>query len=158
MNKKLFLIYLLILGLPIFLFAPNNSQSASKLGVPIKVNKADFLKYIYNFEKNPDQWVYEGKLPCIIDFYADWCGPCRQMKTVLDNVAKSYSGKVIIYKVDVEAQKDLAAYFGIQSLPTIVFVPPTGKPKGIMGFIPQDDLTKIMEEFFNIKPIESKEI
>ncbi|MEG1586174.1 MAG: thioredoxin [Bacteroidales bacterium] len=130
----------------------------AKDGKTVKVDKAQFLKYIYNFDKNPQQWTYEGNLPCIIDFYADWCGPCRRLAPILDKIAKEYKGKLIVYKVDTESQRELAAYFNIQSLPTIVFVPLDGAPQASMGLLSQDDLEKIIEEVLKISSTASKDI
>lgn len=133
---------------------PMNAQQAIpqqvQNGKPIKVDKAQFLKYIYNYEAHPDQWTYEGSIPCIIDFYADWCGPCRRLAPILEQIAKKYKGKVIVYKVDTESQRDLAAYFSIQSLPTLVFVPVEGTPQAAMGLMPKEDIEKIIEEVLKV--------
>jgi thioredoxin len=84
----------------------------------VHITKADFLKKVYDFEKNPDEWKYLGSQPAIVDFYADWCGPCRQLSPVLDELAKEYSGKLTIYKVNVDNERGLATFFGIRSIPT----------------------------------------
>lgn len=81
----------------------------------VHITKADFLKKVYDFEKNPDEWKYLGSQPAIVDFYADWCGPCRQLSPVLDELAKEYSGKLTIYKVNVDNERGLATFFGIRS-------------------------------------------
>lgn len=132
-------------------------QQAMK-GKPVKVDKAEFFKYIYNYEKNPGKWVYEGTVPCIIDFYADWCGPCRRLAPILEEIAKEYKGKVVIYKVDTESQRDLAAYFGIQSLPTIVFVPLKGTSQAVMGLVPKAELKKIIGDVLKVTAIKSTDI
>ncbi|MEG0947806.1 MAG: thioredoxin [Bacteroidales bacterium] len=144
------------------LFWQMNAQQAipqqAQNGKPVKVDKAQFLKYIYNYEKNPQQWTYEGSVPCIIDFYADWCGPCRKLAPILEEIAKQYKGKVIVYKVDTESQRELATYFGIQSLPTMVFVPMNGTPQAAMGLMPKEDIEKIIEEVLKVSVTASKDI
>jgi thioredoxin len=130
----------------------------AKEGKTITIDKADFFKYIYNYEKNPSAWSYEGSLPCIIDFYADWCGPCRRLAPILSEVAKEYRGKLVVYKVNTDKEQELAAYFGIQSLPTIVFVPKDGKPRGIMGLVPKEELERIISELFGIEAEQTVEI
>lgn len=127
-------------------------------GVPIQVNKDQFLKYIYDFEKNPQQWIYAGKLPCIIDFYADWCAPCRKLHPILDKIAAEYKGKLIVYKVDTETQSELSSYFGIQSIPTLVFVPVEGAPQAAMGLMPQEDIEKVIKEVLGLDMPGGKEI
>mgnify|MGYP000256170517 CR=1 FL=1 len=86
------------------------------------LTKQTFLEKVFNYEKNKD-WMYEGKLPAIIDFYADWCGPCKMIAPVLEELSNEYAGKINIYKVDTEAEQELAAAFGIRSIPSILFVP-----------------------------------
>ena len=88
----------------------------------VHITKADFLKKVYDFEKNPDEWKYLGSQPAIVDFYADWCGPCRQLSPVLDELAKEYSGELTIYKVNVDNERGLATFFGIRSIPTLLFL------------------------------------
>lgn len=159
MKKLIPLLLCLFCGM--FLFQINAQVAApqqAQNGKPVKVDKAQFLKYIYNYEKHPDQWTNEGTLPCIIDFYADWCGPCRKLAPILDNIAKKYKGKLIVYKVDTESQRELAAYFNIQSLPTLVFVPMNGTPQAAMGLLPQEDIEKIIEEVLNISTVAEKDI
>lgn len=140
------------------LSAQTQAPTQALNGKPVKIDKAQFFKYVYNYEKNPNQWTYEGTLPCIIDFYADWCGPCRKLSPILENIAKKYKGKLIVYKVDTEAQRELAAYFNIQSLPTVVFVPINGAPQAAMGLLPQEDIEQIIEDVLNISSTASKDI
>jgi len=111
---------------------------------PVHITKADFLEKIMDFEKNSTEWIYKGNIPCLIDFYADWCAPCRQTAPILDELAREYSGKVIIYKVDVQKEKELASVFGIQSIPAFLFCPMNGNPSMSAGIAGSKDETKKM--------------
>lgn len=102
-----------------------------------KLTKDDFLKKVFNYEVN-QEWKFEGSKPCIIDFYADWCGPCKMVAPILDELSTEYEGKVDIYKIDTEAEQELAAAFGIRSIPSILFVPTEGQPQMAMGALPKD--------------------
>jgi thioredoxin len=96
----------------------------------------EFKEKVFNFEQNTD-WKYEGELPAIIDFYADWCGPCKVVAPILQEIAKDYAGKLLVYKVDTESEQELAAVFGISSIPTLLFVPTSGQPQAAMGALPR---------------------
>ena len=113
------------------------------------LTKETFLEKVFNYEQNKE-WKFEGELPCIIDFYADWCGPCKMVGPVLKELAEEYQGKLNIYKVDTEAQQELAAAFGIQSIPAILFVPLNGKPQMSAGALPKNALKKAISEVLNI--------
>ena len=104
-----------------------------------KLTKDTFREKIFDFEKNKD-WKFEGELPAIIDFYADWCGPCRVVAPVLEELSREYAGKLNIYKVDTDKEQELAAMFGIRSIPSILFVPKEGQPQMAMGALPKDAL------------------
>lgn len=91
-------------------------------GKVIHINQSEFIEKVYDYKKNPDKWVYEGSKPAIIDFYADWCGPCRRLSPVLEKLAEKYKDKIVIYKVNTDKERELAAAFGITSLPTLVFI------------------------------------
>lgn len=120
---------------------------SSAPGEVISLDKATFLTKVFNYEKSPTKWVYEGDKPCIIDFYADWCGPCKKLAPVLAELAKTYSGKVIIYKINVDKERELAATFGIQSIPFILFVPKTGQPQAAQGALPKEEFVKQIDSF-----------
>jgi thioredoxin len=109
------------------------------------LTKETFFEKVFNYEENKD-WKYEGDLPCIIDFYADWCGPCKMVAPVLEELAKEYDGKINIYKVDTEDQQELAGAFGIRSIPSMLFCPKEGQPQMAIGALPKDSLIKAIDD------------
>ncbi len=117
------------------------------------LTKASFQEKVFNYEKNKD-WKYEGDLPCLIDFYADWCGPCKMVAPVLEELAKEYEGKIHIYKVDTEAEQELAAAFGIRSIPSLLFCPKEGQPQMAQGALPKASMEKSIKELL----LEQKEV
>lgn len=117
----------------------------------VHITMADFLKKVYDFEKNPDEWRYLGSQPAIVDFYADWCGPCRQLSPVLDELAKEYSGKLTIYKVNVDNERGLATFFGIRSIPTLLFIPMKGKPQMSLGALSKTELKGIIKDVLKVE-------
>ena len=113
---------------------------------PIHLTKAEFLKKVVDYEGNPTEWKYLGEKPAIIDFYASWCGPCKRVAPILDELAAEYGDKIDIYKIDTEQERELAAAFGIRSIPTLLFVPMDGKPQMVQGAIGKADFEKIIQE------------
>ncbi len=111
---------------------------------PIHLKKKDFLEKVMNYEKNPTEWKYEGDKPCIIDFYADWCGPCKQAAPVLEELAKEYEGQIYIYKINTDQEKELAGAFGIRNIPAFLWVPMEGKPQMSSGIARSQAETKKM--------------
>jgi len=109
------------------------------------LTKETFFEKVFNFEINKD-WKFEGKLPCIIDFYADWCGPCKMVAPILEELAVDYAGKINIYKIDTEDQQELAAAFGIRSIPSMLFCPQDGQPQMAVGALPKDSLIKAIDD------------
>jgi len=117
-----------------------------KTGGPIHITKAEFLTKIANYEANPKEWKYLGDKPCIIDFYATWCGPCKVIAPILEELAKEYEGQIYIYKVDTDKEQELAAAFGIQSIPTLYFCPMDGAPQVAQGAMPKEAFKKAIDE------------
>ncbi len=105
------------------------------------LTKQTFLEKVFNYEVN-QEWKFEGELPCIIDFYADWCGPCKMVAPILEELSTEYNGKINFYKVDTEAEQELAAAFGIRSIPSMLFIPKNGQPQIAVGALPKDSLKK----------------
>jgi thioredoxin len=120
-----------------------NSQGELK---PEYLTYDTFLEKVWNFEENPQEWVYEGEVPCVIDFYADWCRPCRMVAPIMDDLAKEYDGKLKIYKIDVDKEKRLASVFQVRSIPAVLFSPMEGRPMMQAGALPKDQYIKIIEE------------
>lgn len=111
----------------------------------VHLTTADFKEKIFNYETNKG-WKYEGTLPAIIDFYADWCQPCKMVAPVLEDLAREYSGQIMIYKVNTEEEQELASVFGIQSIPTILFIPKEGQPQAAMGALPKKSFEQAIKD------------
>lgn len=109
------------------------------------LTKETFLDKIFNYEENKE-WDYKGELPSVVDFYADWCGPCKMVAPVIEELSAEYEGKVNFYKVDTEAEQELAAVFGIQSIPSLLFIPKDGKPQMAAGALPKDTMKEVIEK------------
>jgi thioredoxin len=116
------------------------------------LTKETFLKKVFDYEKN-QEWKFEGTLPCIIDFYADWCGPCKMVAPILEELSKEYDGKINIYKVDTEAEQELAGAFNIRSIPSMLFVPMTDQPQMAVGALPKDSLKKAIGDVLLKSPV-----
>ncbi|QZE15943.1 thioredoxin [Halosquirtibacter laminarini] len=116
----------------------------------VKLTKQEFLDKVYDFEKNPQEWKYKGDKPAIIDFYADWCGPCRMTAPVLEALAKEYGDKIVIYKVDTQKEREISAAFGIQSLPSLLFIPLNEKPQLAKGAMPKEAFEEAIEKVLKV--------
>jgi len=114
------------------------------------LTKDTFFEKVFNYEKNKE-WKFEGSIPCIIDFYADWCGPCKMIAPILEELSDTYDGKINIYKVDTEDQKDLSAAFGIRSIPSMLFCPKDGEPQMAQGALPKHQLEQIISEVLSVE-------
>ncbi|MCC6287275.1 MAG: thioredoxin [Chitinophagaceae bacterium] len=111
----------------------------------IQLSTQDFKDNIFNYETERE-WKYKGSLPAVIDFYADWCGPCKMVAPVLEELSKEYEGKLVIYKVDTEKEEELSAAFGIQSIPTFLFIPAEGQPMMQPGALPKNIFRQVIDE------------
>ncbi len=109
------------------------------------ITKDDFLKKIFNYEQNKE-WKFEGELPAVIDFWAEWCGPCRMVGPIIDELSTEYKGKVNFYKVNTEQEQELAQAFGIRSIPSLLFIPKEGQPKMAVGALPKEALKQAIDE------------
>jgi thioredoxin 1 len=114
------------------------------------LTKEAFLNKVFNYEKNKE-WKYEGEKPCIIDFYADWCGPCKMVAPVLEELAKDFDGKISVFKVDTEEEQELASVFGIRSIPSFLFVPAEGQPQMAMGALPKETFVKAFKDVLGVE-------
>ena len=119
------------------------------------LTKETFLEKVFNFEKNKE-WTFEGKLPCLIDFYADWCQPCKIVAPILEELSKEYEGKINIFKVNTEEQNELAAAFGIRSIPSLLFCPADGQPQMAQGALPKENLIQAINEVLLKEPVAAK--
>ncbi|MGN6616013.1 MAG: thioredoxin [Ilyomonas sp.] len=109
------------------------------------ITKQDFIDKVFDYEQEQD-WKYKGELPAIIDFYADWCGPCKSIAPVLEELSDEYKGRLSIYKVDTDKEVELSSLFGIQSIPTLLFIPAEGAPMMQRGAIPKSSFKQVIEE------------
>ncbi len=109
------------------------------------LTKETFLQKVFDYENNTE-WKYQGDLPAVIDFWAPWCGPCRVVGPIIDELSNEYAGRVHFYKVNTDEEQELATVFGIRSIPSLLFVPKEGKPKMAVGALPKDVLKKAVEE------------
>ncbi len=116
----------------------------------VHLTKQKFLDDIFNYESEKE-WNFKGDKPAIIDFYADWCGPCRMVAPIIEELSEEYEGKVAVYKIDTEAEQELAAVFGIRSIPSILFIPVDGQPQMAQGALPKHTFKQVIEENFGIK-------
>ena len=133
MNLKRFLLFFIgLLFLQVTIFAQESLVDY--------MTTNEFQSVVFNYKQNPQQWVYEGTLPCIIDFYTTWCGPCKRLSPIMDELSVKYAGKVRFYKVDIEKERELADLFGIHSIPTLLFCPMKEKPQIARGLLPREAL------------------
>ena len=114
------------------------------------LTKETFLKKVFNFEENKE-WKFEGNKPVLIDFYADWCGPCKTLAPILEQLSDEYEGKVDIYKIDTEAEQELAAAFGIRSIPSMLFCPTEDSPQMAQGALPKQELERMIQEILGVE-------
>ena len=149
--KKIFI----LLSLPFALILTNcNSSTQGKTNTTnssvTALTTETFKTNVFNYQENLT-WKYEGKMPAIIDFYATWCGPCKKISPLLEDLAVKYKGKIIVYKVDVDAEPQLAQSMGVSSMPTLLFIPVTGQPQQSIGLVPNETLEKMIHEILLVQ-------
>jgi thioredoxin len=123
-----------------------NAQEEKKESKVQHLTYKEFLKKVWDFEKSPNTFVYKGKLPAIVDFYADWCGPCRRVAPIMEKLAEEYDGKLLVYKVNVDQEKELSAAFNVKSIPMVLFIPMEGQPMMQVGALPEEGYKQVIEE------------
>lgn len=106
-----------------------------------------FTKNIWDLEKHPDSFAYQGDLPCVIDFYADWCGPCKKVAPIMEDIAREYEGKVLVYKVNVDKDLKLPTIFKVSSIPTVFFLPKDGQPLSQVGALSKEEYISIINRY-----------
>ncbi len=131
------------------------SVSHDAEGKTIHMNKAMFIERVMDFETNKEEWVYLGDKPAIIDFYADWCKPCKLIAPIMDELAEEYKGQIYIYKVDTQVERELASVFGIRSIPAVLFIPMEGKPQMSTGALPKQTFKSAIDDFLLKSPAEN---
>ncbi len=114
-------------------------------GTVMSLTNESFKQKVFNYEINKE-WKFEGNLPVIIDFYADWCRPCKMLSPLVEEIAKKYAGKIVVYKVNTDAEQQLAQAMGVSSLPTLLFIPVNGQPQSSMGALPIEELERAVKE------------
>ena len=126
-----------------------NTSSSTKTETvmkPIELTKADFLQKVANYETSPKEWKYLGDKPDLIDFYATWCGPCKMVAPILEELAAEYGDSIVIYKVDTDKEQELAAVFGIRSIPSLLFIPLNGTPQMAQGAMSKADFKRAIDQ------------
>jgi thioredoxin len=126
--------------------AQTKTETQKENASVIQMNKQMFLDKVFDYTTGATEWKYQGEKPAVIDFYATWCGPCRMVAPILKDLAKEYGDSIVIYKVDTDKEKELSMAMGIQSLPTIVFIPKTGQPQVIVGAADKATFRRAIDE------------
>jgi len=114
------------------------------------LTKETFKNKVFDYEQNKE-WKFKGTLPAIIDFYADWCGPCKMVAPIIEELSAEYKGKIDVYKINTEVERELASVFGIQSIPSLLFIPKEGQPQMAMGALPKDTFKQAFKEVLNVE-------
>ncbi|KGN80025.1 thioredoxin [Porphyromonadaceae bacterium COT-184 OH4590] len=149
---KKILILLAVVVVAGLVFTSYKKQSTKNTATPkaqhktISLTKNDFLAKVANYESNPNEWKYLGDKPAIIDFYASWCGPCKIIAPILEELAAEYGDSIYIYKIDTDKEQDLAAAFNIRSIPTLLFIPMNGMPQVAQGALPKESLKEAINK------------
>ena len=147
MKKKS--LHLLLNALFLFLGIQIHAQTEIK---PELLTKETFIKKVWNYAESPNEFKYLGDKPCLIDFYADWCGPCRRIAPFMEELCKAYDGKIYIYKINVDQQKELSNLFQARNIPLVVFIPMTGKPSSALGAQPKETYEQYIKQILLGQP------
>lgn len=123
-----------------------NNDKTDKVMEIKHLTKSEFLTKVSNFEESPKEWKFLGTKPCIIDFYATWCGPCKALAPILEELSKEYGDQIDVYKVDVDQENEIASVFGIRGVPSMLFVPMEGKPQMSTGLLPKQEIKKAIDK------------
>ncbi|MDR0811737.1 MAG: thioredoxin [Paludibacter sp.] len=142
----LFTAILVLSGFGINAQTAKNAEKQNVTAKTIHLTKADFLAKVMNYEKNPKEWIYLGDKPAIIDFYADWCGPCKRIAPILEELAAKYAGEIYIYKINTDKEKELASMFGISSIPSVLFIPMKEQPQMAVGAMAKESYIEAIEK------------
>lgn len=140
--KKSILIAIAILA---FGFTVNAQEKKEESKIKHLTYK-EFLDKVWDFEKDPNTFIYKGELPAIVDFYADWCGPCRRVAPIMEKLAEEYDGKLLVYKVNTDQERGLASAFQVKSIPMVLFIPLEGQPMMQVGALPEEGYRRVVEE------------
>lgn len=141
-------IIVILLTIGVFLASCSAKQTNKNKDEMVKhLDKTEFLSKIADYEKSPNEWKFVGQRPAIVDFYATWCGPCKQLAPIIEDLAVKYDEKVDFYKIDVDAQPELATLFGIKSIPTLLVIPKSGTPQIIQGVQSEESLNTLINDF-----------
>ncbi|MCK4568669.1 MAG: thioredoxin [Bacteroidales bacterium] len=135
--------------------SPETEKHAIDEGKTIHMNKEMFIERVMDFVVNKEEWIYLGDKPAIIDFYADWCKPCKLIAPIMDELAEEYKGQIYIYKVDTQVERELASIFGIRSIPAVLFIPMEGQPQMATGALPKETFKNAIDEFLLKSPADS---
>jgi thioredoxin len=144
--KKFLASFIVLFALLSTSCAQTKTETQKENASVIQMNKQMFLDKVFDYTTGATEWKYQGDKPCVIDFYATWCGPCRMVAPILKDLAKEYGDSIVIYKVDTDKEKELSMAMGIQSLPTIVFIPKTGQPQVIVGAADKTTFRRAIDE------------
>jgi thioredoxin len=138
--------------LGVFFFTVAMIVSAQTDKKPELLTKESFKEKVWDFEKNPTEFVYKGDKPCLIDFYADWCGPCRRIAPFMEEFMTTYAGQIYVYKIHIDQQKELAAMFQARNIPMVLFVPMKSQPQKTVGAYPKENYQQMIDEILLKKP------
>ncbi len=135
---------IILIGISVFSLTAQNTkeESTPEASYILDINAKYMREYIFDYIKNKSKFVYKGKTPAIIDFYASWCAPCRKLSPILKKIVKEYNGKIKLYKVDIDSERDLAIQFDVQSIPLLIYISADGKPHQTLGFLSEKELRK----------------